>query len=230
MALNAGFAIVQGFANGPQNDYAAALVQSPAPASVPGVFHEARSGRFPVMARASNGTSNGPEVSLFMDSDDPDYRYAGSIVEACVSTTVYALQCTSYAGRGTVDFCGRNGPSVTLTEGPGTYHVTTALSVTTMGVRVDGELMEDCSLDGTTKAVCTATVKASASKKTTSSVTSSTATGSNVYWFNVPITAGAEKTASPSQCAKSAASGLNMKSATALALLGAMGVTALLGF
>jgi hypothetical protein len=98
-----------------------------------------------------------------------------------------------------------------------------------MGVKVDGEVIENCSLEGTTMAACNATVKASASGKSTQSVVTSTATGTNVYWFDVPITAGAEKTASPSQCSKSAASGLNMKGATALALLGAVGVTALLG-
>lgn len=182
------------------------------------------------MARVSNGTTNGPSVSLFLDSDDPDYRWAGSVVEACVSTTVYALQCTSYAGVGTVDFCGNNAPTMTVTEGPGTYRVSTAVSGTTMGVKVNGEIIEECALNGTTQAVCTATVKATADKKTTSTATVSTATGSRVYWFDVPITAGAEKTASPSQCTKSAAAGLNMKGATALALLGAMGVTALLGF
>lgn len=110
MALSVGFSAVQGFANGPQNDYAAALVQSPAPAAVPGVFHEARSGRFPMMARASNGTSSGPSVSLFMDADDNDFEFAASIVEACVSTTVYAIQCTSYPGGYSTDICGRNAP------------------------------------------------------------------------------------------------------------------------
>jgi hypothetical protein len=99
-----------------------------------------------------------------------------------------------------------------------------------MGVKVEGELIENCSLDGTTKAVCNGTVSATASGQTTQTTVTATATGTDVYWFNVPITAGAEKTASPSQCNKSAASGLNMKGATALALLGAVGVTALLGF
>jgi hypothetical protein len=45
-------------------------------------------------------------INLFIDARDPDNEYAVSIVNACVSETVYAIQCTS----GTEDGCGSNGP------------------------------------------------------------------------------------------------------------------------
>lgn len=238
MALNLGFSAALGAAPNPEfnNLFAAPVV-------------EERARRFLPIAARANGTT-GPTISLFMDSADDDFHFAASIVDACVSTTVYAIQCTSHPSRSYTDACGPNAPvpppppssphpshrpqltshqKLTITEGATTYRISTDVSTRTMGVDVAGAVEENCSLEGTTKAVCGATIKASAQGTSTSTNTTATATGTDVYWFDVAITAGAEKTASPTQCAKSAASGLNVRGVAVMALLGALGVGAFLG-
>lgn len=43
----------------------------------------------------SSSTATGVVVNMFLDSIDEDMEIAGSIVEVCAGTTVYALRCTA---------------------------------------------------------------------------------------------------------------------------------------
>lgn len=67
----------------------------------------------------------------------------------------------------------------------------------------EATLLEDCSLAGTTEAVCTASVSLSANGKHTAEQTVVTRTGSDVHYFDVPITAGASKLSNLAACTKS---------------------------
>lgn len=80
------------------------------------------------------------------------------------------------------------------TYGPSSYEVSTAATV-------DGTaaiLSETCSLDGTTQAVCSASI--SVSLPGTSTATHSQITLSDINFYQVPITAGASKLPASTSC------------------------------
>lgn len=118
---------------------------------------------------------------------------------------------------------------MTVTQGPDHYRVSTEIDTRTQAVDIKGSLEENCDLQGTTSVSCSGTIYASASGQKTTTTVSFSATGTNVYWYDVAITAGAEKTAAPTACGKSAANGLNVKGVVGLAVLGALGAGAFLG-
>lgn len=88
---------------------------------------------------------------------------------------------------------------------------------------------ETCTLAGTTSAKCTALLKATASTSKTSSTVVETLTGATYYRFDVAITGGAEKTASPTACAtkKGAAASVSPKKTVVWALVGVFGIAGL---
>ncbi|KAJ3556732.1 hypothetical protein NPX13_g10074 [Xylaria arbuscula] len=83
----------------------------------------------PLEARQDSGNDT---VTLFIDSAEPDsYEYAASVVAACSSETIYALQCT--AG-GPDSVCGDSVPAITVTENASEYKVSSAVTTKTGGV------------------------------------------------------------------------------------------------
>lgn len=91
MALNLGFNGALGAAAAP--DFTNLFQAAPV-----GVEQrDAHTGRFPVLAARANSTGpTGPTAHLFMDAEDEDFQFAASIIDACVSTTVYKVQCTAH--------------------------------------------------------------------------------------------------------------------------------------
>lgn len=87
----------------------------------------------------------------------------------------------------------------------------------------------------TTEATCTGTIGSSNGKETTSAVVSTTYTGTDLYRYDVAITAGAEKTANPTLCAapkkdSGAAEGVGrvgVRGTVAVAVMGAVLVMAI---
>ncbi|KAK4120564.1 hypothetical protein N657DRAFT_579689 [Parathielavia appendiculata] len=162
-------------------------------------------------------------------------KYAASIIDACVDQTTYALRCTSGPSYIRTDVCGANAGVVTLTAGPSTYRISSTTAVRTNGQDVSATLQESCQLRGTTQAVCTAMIGGSVDKTTTSASLSTTISGADYYRFDVAITGGAEKTASPSaQCNAPPASGPSGSGASTKAvaiwgLIGVVGVASLFG-
>lgn len=65
----------------------------------------ANSGAF--VARDDSGPSS---VNIFIDANDSDNEYAASVVAACESQTVYAIQCTA----GSDAACGSDTPVCSL--------------------------------------------------------------------------------------------------------------------
>ncbi|KAI0877943.1 hypothetical protein GGS24DRAFT_445673 [Hypoxylon argillaceum] len=176
-----------------------------------------------VQARADSNDT----VNIFIDSTDADivdYEYAASVVNACESYTVYALQCTS----GPSDICGSNLPAVTITENPSSYRVSSSVSTQTAGVEVKVTVVENCALDGSTAATCTATVAGSADG--TKYTTSATAvyTDAATLRYDVAITAGAEKLANPTGKCSAAAPGASARGVALWGLLGAVGAAGVL--
>ncbi|KAK4555321.1 hypothetical protein LTR86_007618 [Recurvomyces mirabilis] len=114
---------------------------------------------------------------------------AGSVVAAtpCGETT-YALTCTD------TDVCDGYRLTFAATAGPTDYKIT--YDTSTAGAT--GSVAESCSLDGTTKAVCAATVSLSAGGKHTQTKTTSTLTGTQISYAQYPMTAGANLLASGS--------------------------------
>lgn len=110
------------------------------------------------------------------------------------------------------------------------YAFSSATSTRSGGYDIQATVQETCRLDGTTAAVCSATIAGTVDKTSTTASTVSTAAGTDYYRFDVAITGGAEKTANPTACAtKSGAAGLSTKAVAVWSLLGAIGVAGLLG-
>ncbi|KAL2131060.1 hypothetical protein VTI74DRAFT_5599 [Chaetomium olivicolor] len=191
-------------------------------------------GQFPGLVVARNDSeSSVPTVNMFIDGKSRSMKYAASIIDACAAQTTYALRCTSgpvYLGS---SVCGANAPVITVTAGPATYRVSSATATRTASHDVSATLQETCELRGTTEAVCTATVGGSVDKTTTSASVTSTLSGTDYYRFDVAITGGAEKTASPTAECKpppGSNSGASLKAAGVWGLVGSVVVSALLGF
>src|SRR3954453_21560072 len=49
---------------------------------------------YPVIHARNDTNTRNNTVNLFVEASGNDYEFAASIVEACVETTVYAIQCT----------------------------------------------------------------------------------------------------------------------------------------
>ncbi|KAI8624869.1 hypothetical protein F5Y19DRAFT_280347 [Xylariaceae sp. FL1651] len=172
-------------------------------------------------------TSNGDTVNLFIDALDSDYEYDVSVVAACATQTVYAIQCT--AGSAGSATCGPNAPTVTATENASQYKVSSTVATSTLGYKVVVGIQEECNLDGTTAATCTATASLSANGQQTKTSYTSIITGADYTdkRFDVTVTGGAEKLANPTgKC--SAASGLNTRVMALWSLLGAVGAIGVL--
>ncbi|KAI0458111.1 hypothetical protein F5B21DRAFT_461345 [Xylaria acuta] len=170
---------------------------------------------------------DGPEtVNIFIDAMDADineYEYAASVVDACVSYTVYALQCTS----GAADFCGANVPAATVTENASEYKFSSTAATKTAGVEVKATAIETCQLDGTTAAACTATAVVSVQGTKSSATATTTYTDAATQHFKVSITGGNEKLVNPTgKC--SAASSVNIRAVALWGFLGAIGAVGVL--
>ncbi|KAI1863418.1 uncharacterized protein JN550_009529 [Neoarthrinium moseri] len=182
----------------------------------------------------SSATSNAPTVNLFLDAYTDDFSYAASIVTACKDQTVYAVRCTAGPATITVEgleldpSCGPNAPAVTVTEGPSTFAASSVVATSTAGHDIAVTIAENCVLSGTTAAVCTPTFGLSVDKTSTQTSATTTMSGSEYYRFDVPITAGAEKTASATNACSNAASGLNTRSMAMWALTGVVGLAGFL--
>lgn len=119
---------------------------------------------------------------------------------------------------------------VTLTAGPSNYEWSSAITTSTLGAAVTGTFQETCNLAGTTAATCTGTLKATVPGTSTSTTVTLVLQTPSYYRYDVEITAGAEKTASPSgTCAKkSAAVGLNTKTMALWAMAGFAGIASMI--
>lgn len=115
---------------------------------------------------------------------------------------------------------------VTLTAGPSTYRYSSYSSTSTSGHEVEATALEDCDLQGTSQAVCRITMGGSLGKNTTWTATTTTYIGNQYRLYDVPITAGAEKLASPTAECKSA-SGASTKAVALWTLVGSVGLALL---
>jgi hypothetical protein len=180
---------------------------------------------------AGNSTQENDEntVNIFIDGISEDIEYGASVINVCDGTTTMALQClapsTLYVPElRTSVLCGTDAEvslsffvmstvtdllyqKFTATIASDYYAVS---SSTNLG-GTTASIAETCSLQGTTAAVCQITISGAVGGQTISTATSATASGADYYRYNVPITAGAEKTASPGTCAggNGGASGAN---------------------
>ncbi|KAJ4286890.1 hypothetical protein N0V88_007834 [Collariella sp. IMI 366227] len=166
------------------------------------IFQQAR----PVAARGqaprailARNDSSVPTINMFIDGESPSMKWVASIVNACGGETTLALRCTA-------------GPSC----GPNNM---------TRNYDVKATVIEQCALQGTTAAVCGATIGGTVDNKSTTTSTVTTLSGSAYHRYDVTITGGAEKTADPSAECKSGAS---TKTVAMWGLLGAAGIVALL--
>ena len=82
------------------------------------------------------------------------------------------------------------------TYGPHSFGISTEAEY--MGTKA--VLVETCSLAGSTEAVCSASISASANGQEDSTTTVVTKTGGNVHFFQVPITAGADRLSGLASC------------------------------
>ncbi|KAK0738018.1 hypothetical protein B0T18DRAFT_335199 [Schizothecium vesticola] len=169
---------------------------------------------------------------MFVGGAERNIRFAASIVDACADATTYALRCTSGPAMISPGICGANAEQITVTTNPTFFRVSSAAVTRTMGNDLSATVQGTCRLAETTEAVCAWTVGASVDK--TSTITSSTTTylGTNVYRHDVAITAGAEKTVSPTACAapiQGSGAAEGMKRVGVWGLVGAMGLVVVMG-
>ncbi|KAH7355338.1 hypothetical protein BKA65DRAFT_475786 [Rhexocercosporidium sp. MPI-PUGE-AT-0058] len=190
----------------------------------PGVSARAEYGSssYPVLHPRQNGTAPANTINMFVDSIGEDWKFAASIIEACDGTTVMELRCTSgdpFEGSKT---CGPNAVAATVTVASTTFHLSSAVTTSTLGTKVSATVIEACSLAGTTAAACAVTIGGEADGTKTSTSTTITATGTDYYRNDVEITGGAEKIAAATgTCSgKSAGVALNSKSMMVWALAG----------
>ena len=88
-------------------------------------------------------------------------------------------------------------------------------------------ISESCALQGTTAADCHASLYISAEGQSTAAATESLLTGTDYHRFNVAITAGATKTASPSGSYKSGA--MATADSRAIGVMAVVGALSLVG-
>ncbi|KAI1273666.1 hypothetical protein F5Y07DRAFT_402092 [Xylaria sp. FL0933] len=177
-----------------------------------------------VAALETRDDSGPSSVNIFIDSPDADsYEYAASVVAACSSQTVYEVRCTS----GPSPICGSNAEAATVTENASEYKVSSAVTTKTAGVEVKATVIESCNLDGTTAATCTATIQGSAQGQKYSTAATVTYTDAATLRFDVSVTGGNDKLASPTgKC--SSASNINTRAVAFWGFLGALGAVGVL--
>ncbi|KAK1828714.1 hypothetical protein QBC39DRAFT_264588 [Podospora conica] len=179
-----------------------------------------------VAPRQSND-STVPIVNMFVDGVSSENEYAASIIDVCAGATTFALRCTAGPVSLNAGSCADDAEEIILTANPTLYRVSTATVVRTMGQDVSATIQETCRIAGTTEAACTATVGGNVGKTSTSSSSTTTYRGTDVYMFDVAITGGAEKTANPTACAAPAGSGAQGLRAGVWGVLGAAGLVGL---
>lgn len=182
-----------------------------------GGFVDASTGRaatFPVIhATNDTGNNNGTTVNMFLDDAfGGNASFAASVVTACATETIYALQCVSAFLAGPLT-CGPAAEvcsilyaldlsvdcypvvtnisfqKLTITAAPTTFAISTTLQE--LGVSVD--LYEGCKLDGTTAATCSASASGTRGLFGVSTSSTTTLVGTDYHRFDVPITGGADK-------------------------------------
>ncbi|KAK5175207.1 uncharacterized protein LTR77_000344 [Saxophila tyrrhenica] len=130
-------------------------------------------------------------MNLFIDAGS-DQQFIGEVLNADCDKTTYGLYCTEGDyGSGILSSTCDPDAIARATYGPGSFGLST--EAMTSGVRVT--LVEECQLSGTTQAVCTASIGVSANGENTATSSTGTRTGTDVNYFQVPITAGASKLA-----------------------------------
>ncbi len=115
---------------------------------------------------------------------------------------------------------------MTITENASTYIVSSAITTKTAGVQVKATVVENCSLAGKTAATCTATIAGSVKGKKYSTSTTVTYAHASALHFDVSVTGGNEKLASPTAC--SGAPGVNTRALAFWGFLGAIGAVGVL--
>ncbi|TVY78151.1 hypothetical protein LSUE1_G007855 [Lachnellula suecica] len=205
---------------------------SPVDLLAPGLSPRAAYPAYHLSPRQSNsttGTNN--TLNMFISSNSDEYEYAASIVSAYVDATVFAMQCTAgptaspvVIGGQAAATCGPSAATFILTSGASIYEFSTAVTVETMGYEVTGLVQETCVQSGTTAAACTETVQATVDNTKTTTTTTATLSGTDYHHFNVAITGGAEKTASPTGKVPTNAAARPM--AKKMAIWGLVGVVA----
>ncbi|KAI0201707.1 hypothetical protein F4808DRAFT_95965 [Astrocystis sublimbata] len=180
------------------------------------------------VSKAALASRDGPStVKIFIDSGDTgasDGEYAVSVVEACVSHTVYALACTA----GSADGCGANAAAATVTENQSTYSLKSAVTTKSGGTEIKATVIDECQLQGTTKAICTGIIEASANGQKTSTALTTTYTNAAKLYYEASVTGGAEKLANPTgKCSSGASTTRAVALWGFLGAIGAVGVLAL---
>ncbi|KAK4101263.1 hypothetical protein N658DRAFT_426032 [Parathielavia hyrcaniae] len=165
---------------------------------------------------------------MFIDGKSAELEYAASIVNVCGDQTTYALQCTG-GHRYYSDTCNANGPIMTVTGGPSIYGFSTTITSRTGGYDISATAQESCDLQGTTVAVCSATLAGEVDGTTTAVSDTLTLSGTNYHRYDVAITGGAEKTANPAAECTPGGSGASTKAVAMWGVAGAVGVASLLG-
>ncbi|AEO69065.1 0d6956e4-4939-419c-9fc6-a41f88a069f6 [Thermothielavioides terrestris] len=185
-----------------------------------------------VAVASGNITSSGSTARIFLDDDlNGQGSYVASIVNACSDRTVYAIQCTSAGNALGREICGPAAPTVTVTEGPSQFIASYVTETGTLGHDAKLTISESCRLKGTTEADCVAAATIEIDGSATGSSSSTVLTGSHVHFYNVPITAGAEKTASATgACTPNAAAGSSLSVVKVMAAALAAGFLGVLAF
>jgi hypothetical protein len=120
---------------------------------------------------------------------------------------------------------------VTVTANSATYILSTATVTRTLGRQVSATMQENCALQGTTQAVCAATIGGTVDGQAATTSATTTFSGTDYYRYDVAITGGAEKTASATaECKPKGNSAASTKAMAMWGLVvGAAGVASLLG-
>ncbi|KAK3721782.1 hypothetical protein LTR37_002947 [Vermiconidia calcicola] len=154
-------------------------------------------------AQSSSAVAAQTNLNLFIDAGT-DQNFIGSVMAADCGATTYALACTEGDyGSGILSSTCDPSATVRATYGPSYFGISTEAE--TAGIRAT--LVQTCSLDGTTLAVCSASIGASADGMSTSGTTTITRSGTDVHYFQVPITAGANKLPGSASCTSTASTG-----------------------
>lgn len=174
-------------------------------------------------SNANSSSAAGRTLTLFVDAAGTDQGFAGSVVDANPCETTIAMRCTAgtYAlGQSDVtcdgaeeevsptrrsgSIPGRNLPTneaALFLQGTFTYHGSTGLGLSTiiatasLGVEAQADITQACDLEPTSSASCSVLIKASVDgdKDQDRFRVSYTGVEAEGKWFQVPITAGAEK-------------------------------------
>ncbi|KAK5125085.1 hypothetical protein LTR08_005447 [Meristemomyces frigidus] len=154
-------------------------------------------------------------VQLFIDNMDPNAQWGASVIEACNSSTTYAIVCTSAPLNGA---CSSGASAITITEGPSVYIATTQAIVSETSATVT----ESCALDSAAlSAACVQTIVADGYGQHNAITSSYNLTGQYYYQYNVAATAGVKKLDNGGTCkaagsSSSGAAGASIQGALAM--------------